>query len=663
MQNEAKRIHSLRISGQDAGQLQQARYYLEEAFRTASLSGLPPNAVVLIRRLDLGPIRLDQHASILANRITEKVRNLAAEAICVDHQSGRTTSVVWFSDTLQAYRALMIRLLDGSPVDEWYWQSLFPNQSLTLNRSTVETLLLDSRQTTAGELSPAYLLQTCLEQHRHTRLFGVLTSSLAQRLLHDLALFPLPVVKHDTAREQQMTTRFEQTSLTNLSHVWRGALLQAIRTWGAQDVRTVWFAISALIAHQPTYLVQKAPLQQLVIANGLTNELEKWAAAESTKKYKISASLPHIPVGEGNKAENDDSQVSIDSPERGEITHSETTYDRVTEPTKHNQQGTDNKTASIESSSEFSDSVYQHPSVRERLNEGHNKVIDQSTEQLSGDSVHQDTGLIEDLDHRQQKRSEQIPSQLSAHASTRLEREQPPTQPSSENRLPFSNHAGFAFLIPLLQRVGLAELLAKHERLLVNDFPQRLFWSLAQRFNLDQSDPNWQLFGHWLQLEGLSQVPLAIEAFCAPDPWWRMAQISGKPLRRYRLKDPGKQMITEPRGRWPLFQGNARSPELIKNLKQQTLRKAGLCHQTPGDSDLCKALQLIAGAWIRRHCGVTLRMLVLRPGRIAITSTHWDVVFDIDQTDLRLRLVALDSDPGWVPWLGKVVQFHFEPNG
>ena len=97
----------------------------------------------------------------------------------------------------------------------------------------------------------------------------------------------------------------------------------------------------------------------------------------------------------------------------------------------------------------------------------------------------------------------------------------------------------------------------------------------------------------------------------------------------------------------------------MKTLKQQPFRDAGVCIQPLRVSDVINALRLMAGSWLRHNCGVSLRMLVKRPGRIALTATHWDVIFDIDQTDLRLRRVALDTDPGWVPWLGRVVTYFY----
>jgi hypothetical protein len=42
-----------------------------------------------------------------------------------------------------------------------------------------------------------------------------------------------------------------------------------------------------------------------------------------------------------------------------------------------------------------------------------------------------------------------------------------------------------------------------------------------------------------------------------------------------------------------------------------------------------------------------------------VSRTHIDVDFRLSQADVRIRRVALDVDPGWVPWLGRVVQFSY----
>jgi hypothetical protein len=68
----------------------------------------------------------------------------------------------------------------------------------------------------------------------------------------------------------------------------------------------------------------------------------------------------------------------------------------------------------------------------------------------------------------------------------------------------------------------------------------------------------------------------------------------------------------------------------------------------------------VATWWWCLHCGgMGPRSLVQRPARVMATPTHIDVLLDIRQADLRARRLGLDIDPGWVPWLGRVVRFHY----
>lgn len=71
-------------------------------------------------------------------------------------------------------------------------------------------------------------------------------------------------------------------------------------------------------------------------------------------------------------------------------------------------------------------------------------------------------------------------------------------------------------------------------------------------------------------------------------------------------------------------------------------------------------------AWrclLRRYCRVYahigLHDLIVRPGRIVVTPLHLDVFFESGAVDLRVRRAGLDLDPGWVPWLGRVLRFHY----
>jgi len=51
--------------------------------------------------------------------------------------------------------------------------------------------------------------------------------------------------------------------------------------------------------------------------------------------------------------------------------------------------------------------------------------------------------------------------------------------------------------------------------------------------------------------------------------------------------------------------------------------------------------------------------LCRRPGLVATTATHIDVTLPLEAVDLRLRRGGLDRDPGWIPWFGRIVAFHY----
>jgi hypothetical protein len=58
-----------------------------------------------------------------------------------------------------------------------------------------------------------------------------------------------------------------------------------------------------------------------------------------------------------------------------------------------------------------------------------------------------------------------------------------------------------------------------------------------------------------------------------------------------------------------------------------------------------------------------MRDIVRRPGYVTLTRTDLDVTLAIDSADVRIRRIGLDLDPGWVPWFGRVVRFHYRYRG
>jgi hypothetical protein len=62
----------------------------------------------------------------------------------------------------------------------------------------------------------------------------------------------------------------------------------------------------------------------------------------------------------------------------------------------------------------------------------------------------------------------------------------------------------------------------------------------------------------------------------------------------------------------------------------------------------------------RRLTTLSLRDLVRRPALVSLTETHVDVFFRPGDADMRIRRAGLDVDPGWVPWLQRVIAFHYD---
>jgi hypothetical protein len=65
--------------------------------------------------------------------------------------------------------------------------------------------------------------------------------------------------------------------------------------------------------------------------------------------------------------------------------------------------------------------------------------------------------------------------------------------------------------------------------------------------------------------------------------------------------------------------------------------------------------------WGRQRYGAQLfnQNLFAIQARVEIDACHVDVRYASDAVRLDVRRVGLDLDPGWLPWLGKVVKFHY----
>jgi hypothetical protein len=80
---------------------------------------------------------------------------------------------------------------------------------------------------------------------------------------------------------------------------------------------------------------------------------------------------------------------------------------------------------------------------------------------------------------------------------------------------------------------------------------------------------------------------------------------------------------------------------------------------SPPSPDALRAWRVGLDRWLRRRVRLRLSDLARVRGWVQLTDTTLLVRFPLDAADIRLRRLALDSDPGWVPWLGLVVRYRY----
>lgn len=254
----------------------------------------------------------------------------------------------------------------------------------------------------------------------------------------------------------------------------------------------------------------------------------------------------------------------------------------------------------------------------------------------------------QDLRHRE------IPPQ-SKWKNSRQWAEEKVETPAPEGPQP-TMHAGFFFLLPLLNRLDITAFLRHHPHCIEVDFPQNLLCQIGHRLEIPEHDPIWASLHPYLEplpKDGLS-------SFVVPETWCSgIAESEDWQIQR-GLGSHNQKVLLDRTGRLPLGLWSGKAPDAVRTLiGGQSLWRAPGQSLGTGWELLLKAWHIAIRRWCRRYAHMGLYNLVCRPGRIQVTPTHVDVMLPLDQTDVWVRKVGLDLNPGWVPWFGRVVQFHY----
>lgn len=105
----------------------------------------------------------------------------------------------------------------------------------------------------------------------------------------------------------------------------------------------------------------------------------------------------------------------------------------------------------------------------------------------------------------------------------------------------------------------------------------------------------------------------------------------------------------------------------------QALRAAPAALHIPADDPVRASIAALdlppvdaPASWLRRarlaalrDARLPLRRIARRHGTVHLSDVRLDVVFPARAADVRIRRAGFDLDPGFVPWLGRIVHFHY----
>jgi hypothetical protein len=536
---DARRVRRVHLTAASDALVRRGAILLEDALRTASLPAASGSRLLVIRSLPVGVIHADASPASLSLVIERRVAELSRGAVYAEDPSADRADAVYFRDDVEAPVLLAIRLARGARADAWFWRIAVPGHRPDASREEgLRAALARALASGAGAFAAVRLVETLASRGLADALLGALRRQEGEALVRALGWSPdAPAIAPPEAGPEDAQA---MPALLSALSRWAPA-------WGVGDPRTVWLAAAALAAGRPGCLLDaRLPDRARRLARAARTRLDAWSGTEREAD----------PGALGREQERD----ARERPgERGDGRERDAALSVSHEPTRA-PEGEGEPAGEGEP-----DRAGSREIVREREDAGD----DRRRKAADGRAAREDI-VGPDID------STRPPPERPRVAGGRGD----PGGDVAETAL-----GGLLFLLPVLERIGIAATLEGDPELLDLDVPARVLLHVGERL------------------------------YDRPDDAM---------LRLLRRKLPD---------------GAADATQVVRGLATEARR------------------------WCRRRARIGLRDLVLRPAQVAATETHVDVIFDLRDADIRVRRAGLDIDPGWVPWFGRVVRFHYVRRG
>ena len=568
---------------------------LEDALRTASLPGVDGRLWV-VRKLNLGRISVEVSPQALAILLEERVASQGLSAVHGIEPGAMTADAVWFRDSLEAYTALGLRLAAGKSTTEWYWPLAINGWRGNWNEKEGLRWLAFSL---AARPEAAVALPHWAGVLVRARQSNVLIDGLCPGDGRALLTLCRGTGKMDESEGQESPTADDRLLWLRTMLKMAGLVDYTYRL--DEPVRLNPTENKAALASNSQHQTEEASANA---SNAVTEEIQSMGQTIGASIYGSAdtrlGDLPFLsPAADSDGQPRATNQLLTES------------GNPSNEPILMGPESSDTR-------GDLTAGLYR-PEVRFQVLEN-TPTANQINSALSEDeTINREEAEI-----------------IKAWAFEGM-----PT-----------NAGGLLFLLPVLARLGFGGwvdgLSAEWERI---DMVRLILSLVLERLRVCPDDPAWSITS--CKIRG--SVP---NTFDAPQTWLGLCPDA---TRFFSTDQDDGGQLWDSTGRLLLAAWRGAVPIRVANLMEQNR-----VSPKPLAADKIPILELVAQAWLnacrrwlRRQARLGLPDLVMRTAQVSLTPTHIDIYFTLNATDLRVRRAGLDIDPGWLPWLGRVVMFHY----
>jgi len=590
-------VRHLKLRARDESLVRSVVLRMEDALRTASLPDAGARLLV-VRKLSLGRIPEGISPQSLAILLEQKVASQGIRAVHGVSPGAEDVNAVWFRDTLEACTALALRLASGGLAQGWFWPLAVCGWQPAWGRQ--ESLRWLAFSLAARQEAAVALPRWVLDLVRAGRASSLID---ALRLGDGVALLALSGLSVETRSPEAGNAKATDDD----RHAWLRKMLNKS-------------GLQALAQEAPTPS-EGHSVKSWHPASGLSNVEPTHEEWRNFAKAFGNADAGNDMVQAEQGSEDNQAGFQANQP-----------YDPSRMDAGH----------PLEKSAENLDDYRGNPYELEQIAAGL-PFFNSEESAISSLPVSERQESADSLHGRSQ-------SPQSAESGFDLQRAG--TLPRMELGGFPTCAGGLLFLLPVLERLGFGPWLDTAAEWEDWDMARFMLHRVLARLRVCPDDPAWQVVS-------ANRHAYTPNTFEAPESWLGLCQ---KRPRFVLLPQEGGGQLRDSTGRLLLgaWQGSP-SPFIASLLNQNSVYRVSAMGFNQSLPQLIAESWLNAcRRWLRRQARMGLADLILRPSLMALTPTHIDISFELNGSDLRVRRAGLDIDPGWVPWFGRVVMFHYD---